>query len=256
MLLAIDIGNTNITLGVWDGKGWKHAWRLATAPEKTVDEYGLSLASLLRAHRLDDAIDAVIFCNVAPALDRVFTAACQRYLGLTAVAVTHDLDLGIQILTDAPGAVGADRLVNAVAAAALYPNPAITIDMGTATKLDVVSDAALQGGVIAPGLRLAADALVERAAQLSDVPLTAPPATLGRNTTHAMQSGLIFGYVSMIEGLIQRLCAEIPDLKEPTILGAGGYIDLVAPYTTIIDHVTPNLTLSGLRVIYERLQTA
>lgn len=253
MLLAIDIGNTNITLGIWNGTEWKHAWRLATAPEKTVDEYGLSLTALLRTHGLSDAIDAVIFCSVVPALSQTFTAACERYLGLTAVAVTLDLNLGIRIETDTPAAVGTDRIVNAVAAATFYPGPTITIDMGTATKLDVVSGGALLGGVIAPGLRLAADALTGRAAQLSDVALVAPPATLGRNTTHAMQSGLVFGYVSMIEGLVQRLCNEIPSLKKPTILGAGGYIDLVAPYTTIIDHVAPNLTLAGLRVIYERL---
>lgn len=255
MLLAIDIGNTNITLGVWNGRTWQQQWRLQTNHGRTVDEYGLQLKGLLDASQLTNTITGVVIASVVPMLTQTFKQVCQQYLHLFPLIVTPQTDIGLAISVDAPDAVGADRLVNAVAAAHLFKGPAIIVDMGTATKLDVVSaDKQFLGGIIAPGLQLAADALVSRAARLSHVALEAPPAAIGRNTVHAMQSGLIFGYVALIEGLLTRLLAEHPDQNQPVhILGTGGLIDLITPHTAVIHYTDPWLTLTGLRVIYQRI---
>ena len=255
MLLAVDIGNTNITLGVWDGHIWCEQWRLRTDSVRTSDEYGATLNALLRDADLRKAIKHVILASVVPPLTVTFTRLSERYLGQTAVLVNHTLSLGIRISTDEPAKTGVDRVANAVAAFYLYPGPSIVIDMGTATKLDVVTaEGNFLGGVIAPGLGLAADALTSRAAQLSQVALMAPPQALGRNTIHAIQSGLVFGYVGLIEGMVARLIAEHPDNGRPiTIIGTGGFIDLVAPHTAVFDVIDSSLTLSGLRIIHERL---
>jgi type III pantothenate kinase len=254
MLLAIDIGNTNITLGVWDGRAWLRQWRLGTVHERTVDEYGIILKALL--YDANAAIDQVIMSSVVPPLTGIFTAVSQQYLGRPALQVQPGLDTGIHIGTENPSQVGMDRVVNATAAYHIYPGPSIIVDMGTATKVDVVSAAGeLIGGVIAPGLRVAADALISRAAQLSRVALEAPPQVLGRNTIHAVQSGLIYGYASLIEGLVRRLINEHPDAGQTiSVIGTGGLIHLIAPHTGVIDHTDPWLTLTGLRLISERLQ--
>lgn len=256
MLLAIDIGNTNVTLGVWDGRQWQREWRLRTAHERTADEYGITLLTLLREVRLARAINQVILSSVVPALTTTFVQLSQDYLHLTPLLVGPDVDTGIRIATDNPPEVGTDRIVNAAAAYHLYQGPCIVIDMGTATTFDVVSgDGALLGVVIAPGLRLSANALAKEAAQLSQVPLTAPPQTIGRNTVHAVQSGLIFGYVCLIEGMVQRLLQEHPDREQPVhIVGTGGLIHLISAHTDVIDRVDPWLTLTGLRVINDRVR--
>jgi type III pantothenate kinase len=254
MLLAIDIGNTNVTLGLWDGRAWRRQWRLLTVHDKTSDEYGITLKALLEEAGLDGEVRHVIMASVVPPLTGVFARVSQRFLGLEAVQVNSSTDAGIRVMTDIPEQVGADRIVNAAAAFHLYPGPSITIDMGTATKFDFVGGAGdLLGGVIAPGLQLTADALASRAAKLSQVALEAPPATLGRNTTHAVQSGLVFGYVCMIEGIVKRLIEENRDERPRKILGTGGLIHLIASHTGIIDHVDPWLTLTGLRVIHDRV---
>lgn len=257
MLLAIDVGNTNVTLGLWDGTQWTDQWRLRTVHEKTVDEYWISVRTLLKERNLRSRVTRVVLSSVVPPLTATFADVCERYLGLTALQVNADTDTGIDVLTENPMEVGADRIVNAAAAFHLYGNSTIVIDMGTATTFDVVSAelsdpgrAALLGVVIAPGLRLAADALASRAAQLSRVALAAPPQVLGRNTIHAVQSGLVFGYVSMVEGMVRRLIEET-GLK-PTIIGTGGLINLITPHTGLIEHVEPWLTLTGLRIISER----
>lgn len=254
MLLAADIGNSNITLGVWNGQKWQEQWRLRTEQGRTTDEYGATINALLRDAGLKKAIRHVILASVVPPLTQTFAALSERYWGLTAVIVNHTLPTGIQICTDEPAKTGVDRIANAVAAFSLYPGPSIIIDMGTATKLDVVTAVGdFLGGVIAPGLGLAADALTSRAAQLSQVAFTAPPQAIGRNTVHAIQSGLIFGYVSLIEGMISRLQQEHPDNDRPiTIIGTGGLIQLVAPHTAVFDIIDATLTLSGLRLIHER----
>lgn len=254
MLLAIDIGNTQVALGVWDGRGWRNQWRLRTIHDQTSDEYGTVLMALLRESELAESITAVILSSVVPPLTRAFRQLCPAYLDLAPIVVDAHLDTGILIRTDRPEEVGADRIVNAVAAAHEFPGASIVIDIGTATTFDVVSAAReLLGVAIAPGLGLAAEALSARAAQLPQVPLEAPQRAIGRNTIEAMQSGLIFGYASLVDGMVARLLAEHPD--EPagvTIIGTGGLIGVVAPHTRTIQHVDPALTLTGLRLIYER----
>lgn len=255
MLLAIDIGNTNIKLGVWNGRVWQQQWRLEANHGRTADEYGILLKGLLHDAELKEPVNGVIIASVVPVLTSTFTGLSEMALGVRPLIVTSALDLGLEIQVDVPEAVGADRLVNAVAAYHLFRGPCIVIDMGTATKLDVLSAApAFLGGVIVPGLGVSADALARRAAKLSHVALEAPPSVIGRNTVHAVQSGLVFGYVSLIEGMIARLRAEHPDKNQPIrILGTGGLIGVVTPHTAVIDHTDPWLTLTGLRVIYERV---
>lgn len=250
MLLAIDVGNTNITLGAWDDARavWHAHWRLRTVHEKTVDEYWISLRTLLRDSGLLEVVDRVVLSSVVPPLTRTFSDLARHYLGLPALHVTHETPTGIRVATERPAEVGADRIVNAAAAFHRFGGPSLVIDMGTATTFDWVSaEGDLLGVVIAPGLRLAGDALAGRAAQLSRVALEAPPRVLGRNTIHAMQSGLIFGYVSLIEGMVARLSAELG--VRPTVIGTGGLITVITPHTTVIDHVEPWLTLAGLQHI-------
>jgi type III pantothenate kinase len=255
MLLALDIGNTNITFGVWNGRSWQHHWRLLTNPAQTADEYGIILKTLLKDVGLLTAVNQAIIASVVPTLSHTFAQICQQQLNIPFLMVNADLPTGLTILVDQPDAVGADRLVNAIAAYDLFQSPCIVIDMGTATKFDLVSARQeFLGGVIAPGLGLAAEALASRAAKLSHVALEAPPQTIGKNTVHAMQSGLVFGYLSLIEGLVARLRAEHPDNNQKIhILGTGGLIDLMAPHTAVFDHIDPWLTLTGLRVIHERV---
>ncbi len=257
MLLAIDIGNTNMTLGVWNGRSWSPQWRLHTTTELTVDELGLTLKSLLREFQLEGQVDRVALCSVVPWMTATFLNMAERYLGLPVLTLTHELDTGIRLGHDNPAEVGADRIANTVAAYAQFPGPSIVVDMGTATKFEVVTAAGLfMGGVIAPGLRLAADALASRAAQLRSVPLEAPPHIIGRNTIHAVQSGLILGYAAMIEAIVERLRLAHPDNgRYPiTIIGTGGNLGLVAGHIPVIDQVDPWLTLTGLRLVSDRLR--
>ncbi len=255
MLLAIDIGNTNILLGLWNGRSWQHQWRLRTASEQTADEFGVMLMSLLREFGVENLVRDVALCSVVPWLTKTFKQVSRQYLGVEAVQLTYQSDLGIKLGQDNPAEVGADRIANAVAAYHLFPGPNIIIDMGTATKFEVVNGSGeFLGGVITPGLRLSADALAGRAAQLRSVPLEAPPQMIGRNTIHAVQSGLILAYASMIDGVVIRLREELPEeIDQIHIVGTGGNIQLVADHTRTIKHVDPCLTLTGLRIVYERM---
>jgi type III pantothenate kinase len=250
MLMAIDIGNTNITLGLCDGQEWLRQWRLRTVHDMTVDEYGVYLKALLRELSAADMVDGVIISCVVPPLTTTFAEVSRSYLGQEALQVNAETKTGIRILTENPAEVGADRIVNAAAAHHLYTGPSIVVDMGTATTLDVVSAAGeLLGVVIAPGLGLAADALSSRAAQLGRVALEAPPSAIGRNTVQAMQSGLVFGYVALIEGMIRRISNEL-ETEDIRVIGTGGLISNIAAHTSMIDHVEPWLTLTGLELIY------
>jgi type III pantothenate kinase len=254
MLLAIDIGNTNITLGLWSGTEWISQWRLRTVHDMTVDEYGVYLNTLLREAGAKDLVADVITSSVVPPLTDTFSRVCQDYLGLQVLQVTDETKTGVTVMTDNPAEVGADRIVNAAGAVQLYPGPLIVVDMGTATTFDAISaNRELIGVAIAPGLRLAADALSSRAAQLGTVALVAPPKTIGRNTIHAMQSGLIFGYVSLIEGMVARIKTELEssDPSKVSVIGTGGLISTIKKHTPIIDHVEPWLTLIGLLSIHQ-----
>lgn len=257
MLLAIDIGNTNIVLGVWDQSVWRATWRLRTVTDITSDELGITLKGLLREHDLKRAVTRVILSSVVPQLTQTFLTASERYLKVFPLLVDTHLDLGIRNATDVPTQVGTDRLLNATAAFHRFKQACLVVDMGTATKLDVVtSQGEMLGGVISPGLGITADALFRRAAKLSQVDFQAPPAVIGRNTAHAIQSGLVFGYLGLVEGLIPRLVAELKNIDQaaqnPKIIGTGGWINVIAPHTNIIEEYDPWLTLNGLRIVAER----
>lgn len=255
MLLTIDIGNSNITIGVWEHETLQQEWRLQTVRDRTADEYGMTVRGLLNQSGYSHLIDGIVLASVVPHLTQTFINLCHKFLKVDPLVISPHLDLGFDIQVDNPLEVGADRLVNVVSGFALFEKPCIIVDMGTATTFDVVSkDGALLGVAIAPGLQLAANALTSRAARLSQVPLTAPPHATGKNTVHAVQSGFIFGYVALIEGMTRRLLQEHPDNDaDVKIIGTGGLITLVSGHTELFDHVDQTLTLNGLRLIYERL---
>ncbi len=256
MLMAVDIGNTNIHVGLWQAGAWQHDWRARTVADKMPDEY----AALLRI-LLDDVniafedISGVVISSVVPPLTDGFAQLARRYLGVEPLIVTHQVRTGITVDIDQPEQAGADRIVNTAAVVALYGGPAIVIDFGTATTFDVVSSgSAYVGGAIAPGLRVAHDALVSRAARLHKVDLVPPPSAIGTNTIHAMQSGIFWGYVGLVEGLVARLKASLGQSESQTpitVYATGGLATLFDQHTDMIDVIVPRLTLDGLRIIYE-----
>jgi len=251
--LAVDIGNTNVTLGLWHDGKWAHEWRARTVRDKTYDEYAALLRNFLRDADLDfDQIESVAIGSVVPPLTSAFVDLTHEYMEVDPLVVTARVKLGIKIDVDSPDLVGADRIINAAAVHYMRGVPAIVIDFGTATTFDVISkEGNYIGGSIAPGVGIALDALVERTSLLYKVPLEPPPSPIGRNTTHAIQSGLFLGYIEMIEGLVRRIRAEMPDGKEARIIATGGLAPVVARYTKVIEEVEPFLTLDGLRILYD-----
>jgi type III pantothenate kinase len=257
MLLAIDIGNTNIHFGLYDPRSgdWCCSWRSQTVHHRMSDEYAVLLRSFFQEHEVAfEDVDAVVMASVVPGLTPTFIEMCRRYLKRAPLNVEPSTNTGVRILLDNPSEVGADRIVNAAAVHALNQSPAIVIDFGTATTYDVInSQGEYLGGAIAPGIGLAHDALVQRAARLLKVDLVPPPAAIGRNTVHAMQSGLFLGYVAMIEGLVERIRAELGTMGETgvRVIATGGLAPLFAEHTGVIEQIAPNLTLDGLRIIWE-----
>lgn len=252
MLLAIDIGNTNIVLGLYDGQQLKESWRAATDPRRTTDEYAVMIYDFLarRGYRTEQISDAAI-SSVVPALTPVFRDLSQRYWEIEPLVVSVELDLGLRVLTDTPSEVGADRIVNAVAAKVIYGTPAIVIDFGTATTWDVVSkDGDYLGGAIAPGVGISAEALASRTARLHRIELTFPKNVIGKNTDASMRSGILFGYVAMVEGLTQRIQNELGGGAR--VIATGGLASVIAAQTKTIEVVDHDLTLEGLRIIWER----
>jgi type III pantothenate kinase len=252
MLLAIDIGNTNIHLGLWQNGEWALSWRARTVADKMPDEYGVLVGNFLTSADVESkAISGVIISSVVPPLTMAFRELVERYFEITPVMVTHETNTGIKIAIDQPEQAGADRIVNSAAVAALYGGPAIVIDFGTATTFDVVSaNKEYLGGAIAPGIGVAHDALVSRAARLHKVDLLPPPDPIGKNTIHAMQSGIFWGYVALIEGLTRRIKGSL-GADDAKVIGTGGLATLFNQHTDVIDLIAPELTLDGLRVIYE-----
>ncbi|GAB1421731.1 type III pantothenate kinase [Anaerolineales bacterium] len=252
MLLAIDIGNTNIHLGLWQNQtqAWRLSWRARTVADKMPDEYGVLVRNFLSSAGVEmDHVKGIVIGSVVPRLTVVFKEISQRYFQLMPIIVNATINLGIRIEIDNPQEAGADRLINAAAVKALYDHDAIVLDFGTATTFDVVRNGAYQGGAIAPGINLAHDALVKNAARLYKIDLEAPPSAIGKNTVHAMQSGIFWGYVGLLEGITARIKNELDeDIK---VIGTGGLAPLFNNYTNIIDFIAPELTLDGLRVIYE-----
>ncbi|GAB4527713.1 MAG: type III pantothenate kinase [Anaerolineales bacterium] len=251
MLLTIDIGNTNITLGLYEGETPGPRWRLATDHDRMPDEYGLQFYGLLTHAAIPvDAITGVCMASVVPPLTPKIEAACRKYLRQTPLVVRAGVKTGVRIRYEDPRAVGADRIVDAAAVQYLYGGPACVVDFGTATTFDAISaQGDYLGGAIAPGIGIAADALFRRAAKLPRVDLQRPPASIGRNTTHAMQSGLLFGYVGLVEGMVARFRRELG--AEMKVIATGGLAEIIADETPVIDIVAPWLTLEGLRLIWD-----
>lgn len=253
MLLAIDIGNTNIHLGLWQTDSWVLSWRARTVPDKMPDEYAVLVRNFLNSADVGyKAISGVIISSVVPPLTLAFTELVGRYIGIEPLIVNERLNTGVTIAIDQPEQAGADRIVNAVAVDALYGGPAIVIDFGTATTFDVISaDAEYLGGAIAPGINLAHDALVSRAARLHKVDLVPPPNPIGKNTIHALQSGIFWGYIALIEGMVTRLKATLA-VDDVKVIATGGLAAIFNKHTDVIDIIAPDLLLDGLRIIYER----
>ena len=254
MLLAIDIGNTTITVGIFDGARLKTTWKLATEVHRLADEYGTLLLNLLEREKLSASkIECAVFCSVVPTLVPVFQEVCHKYLGASPLVVEAGVKTGMRICMDNPREVGADRVVNAIAAHHLYKGTVIVIDLGTAMTFDVVSQKGdYLGGVIAPGINIACEALFTHTAMLPRIELVCPKQVIGRNTISAMQSGIILGYVGLIEGIIARIQQELEDKAK--VIATGGYAQLLANETSVIELVNPNLSLIGLRLVYEMNQ--
>lgn len=252
MLLAVDIGNTNIVLGLYDGTRLLHTFRIASARARTADEYGVLLYQLAQQRHIDTTcIDGTIVASVVPPLTEVLINALRMTFAREPLVVGPGLKTGMSVLYENPREVGADRIVNAVAAYERARAPLIVVDFGTATTFDCVSAAGeYLGGVIVPGILVSLDGLLASAAKLTRIEVAEPPRVLGRNTTHALQSGIIFGYASMVDGLIEKLAAELD--TNMAVFGTGGLAPLVAKHTKSIREVCPDLTLEGLRLIYER----
>jgi type III pantothenate kinase len=251
MLLTVDVGNTNINIGVFDGSKLKATWKVATGVHRMPDEYASLLLNLFDRQSIDASqITDAILCSVVPTLVGVFEEVCRRYLKVLPLVVESGVKTGVRICLDNPREVGADRVVNAVAAHQLYGGSVIVIDLGTATTFDAVSeDGDYLGGAIAPGIAIATEALFTRTAALPRVELTHPKRAVGRNTVAAMQSGIVFGYAGLIEGIVARIQQEMGGKAK--VVATGGYAELLARETPVIEVVNPDLTLVGLRLIYE-----
>ena len=251
MLLTIDIGNTNLTLGLYEGDKLGAHWRLATDHNRMPDEYGLQFLGLLQnAEKTLSEITGISLASVVPPLTGRVIQACREYLKQEPLVVDAGIKTGIKIRYEDPKAVGADRVCDAVAVMKLYGGPACVVDFGTATTFNAITkDGEYLGGAITAGINLAAEALYTRAAKLPRIDLQVPPSVIGRNTVHAMQSGLLFGYVSMVEGMVARFRSELgSDMK---VIATGGLAEIVAKETREINIIAPWLTLDGLRIIWE-----
>ena len=259
MLLAIDIGNTNIVLGIFDGETLVVSWRLATLNDRTADELWVLVSRLLSTDGIETSqIDGVILSSVVPPLTQTVAEMVSRGLGQATLHVDAD-NAGLPIRYQNPAEVGADRLANGVAALELYgesARPVIVVDFGTATTFDAISEAReYLGGLICPGVEISADALFQHAARLPRVEVRKPGELIGRTTEASMQSGLFFGYVAMVEGIVNRLRGTLQGDRRAVCVATGGLAAAITAETDVIDHVDPDLTLIGLRLVWERNNT-
>jgi type III pantothenate kinase len=249
-LLVVDVGNTNIVLGIYRDDQLLRSWRLATARDRTADEYGI-LARQLLDGAVPGALGGAIVGSVVPPLNSAISQMVKQYFGVEPMFVEPGVKTGIAIHVDNPQEVGADRIINCVAAYEAFGGPTIIVDFGTATTFDVVTaNAEYIGGVIAPGLTISAEALFARAARLPRVDIRRPPHVIGTNTVVNMQSGIYFGYLGLVDGLLARMKKEIKGLKR--VIATGGLSSLFADDSEHIDEIDPELTLKGLKIIYER----
>jgi type III pantothenate kinase len=247
VLLAIDVGNTQTALGLFDGERLAEHWRLATEPRRTSDELGLVLGGLVDLER----VDGVCLASSVPALLRAYEEVAGRWAHAPLVVVGPGTRTGIPIRYDDPREVGPDRIANAVAAKERYGVPCIVVDFGTSTNFDVVSrDGEYVGGVLAPGVEISMDALFARAARLFKVDFVAPPTVIAKTTAAALQSGLVYGFAGQVDALVERIRAELGD--EARAIATGGLADLIAPHARTIERIDPFLTLEGLRLVWTR----
>lgn len=251
MLLVLDTGNTNIVLGVYEGTELKHHWRMETYRQKTEDEYAMQVKALFSHVGLEFTdIDGIIISSVVPPVMFPLEQMCKKYFNQEPVIVGPGVKTGLNIKYENPREVGADRIVNAVAAISEYGSPLIIVDFGTATTYCYVNEhAEYMGGAIAPGINISMEALFDRASKLPRVELTRPEHVVGKNTVSAMQAGILYGYVGQVEGLVGRMKAE--SKKVPTVIATGGLAPLIGKETDVIDVVDDYLTLKGLKLIYE-----
>jgi type III pantothenate kinase len=251
MLLTIDVGNTNLTLGLYEGAQLGAHWRLATDHNRMPDEYGLQFLGLLQnAGKTLDDIHGISLASVVPPLTGRVIQACREYVKKEPLVVDAGVKTGIKIRYDDPKAVGADRVCDAVAVLKLYGGPACVVDFGTATTFNAITkEGEYLGGAITAGINLAAESLFTHAAKLPRIDLQRPPSVIGRNTTHAMQSGLLFGYVSMVEGMVARFRSELGSGMK--VIATGGMAEVIAKETQVVNFIEPWLTLDGLRMIWE-----
>ncbi len=263
MLLALDVGNTNTVLGLYRLSGQEDgsseliaSWRVTTHLNQTADEYGVLFLNLFAMQQLDvKQVIAIIISSVVPPIESTLRRVCERYFKLQPMFIEPGIKTGMPILVDNPAELGADRLVNDVAAFAKYGGPVIVVDFGTATTFDVVTvHGEYVGGVIAPGLGISADALFARAARLSRVDIKKPAKVIGTNTISNMQSGLFYGYIGLVDGILERLIDEmaLPSDRKPRVIATGGLARLIVEESKYIEAVDDTLTLDGLRLIYER----
>jgi len=252
MLLVIDAGNSNITLGVFRGAELVAQWRLLTDRDKTGDQYGGEIRDLVEQAGIDrQEIEGIAIASVVPPLDRHFRQISESSFGLKPLFVDHTTDAGLKILYDSPADIGADRICDAAAAVTKYGAPCIVVDFGTATTFNAVNAAnEYLGGVIAPGIKISAEALFSRAAKLPRVEIKRPEKVIATSTTGAMQSGLYHGYAGLIDGLLEKIIAEMG--SRPRVIATGGLAPLIAGASKFIELIDETLTLDGLRLIYER----
>jgi len=257
MLLVIDVGNTNTVLGLYDGEHLIHDWRIRTVVDHTIDEYGMLIYNLYKTSRIDAhkiIKDIIISCVVPPMLN-ILEPLCQKYFNVKPLIVGPGVKTGMPIFYDNPKEVGADRIVNAVAGFEKYKQDLIIVDFGTATTFDYVSKKGeYMGGCIAPGIMISSEALFERAAKLPRVELSKPKCIVGKDTVSSMQAGIMYGYAGLVDGICERIRAEVK--SDPLVIGTGGLARIVAPETKSIKVVDDMLTLEGLRIIYLRNKTA
>jgi len=252
VLLAVDIGNTNIVAGVFSGDSLLAHWRLATEAHRMPDELAVLFRSLVQLDGLDGrGLKGAIVAGVVPSVQASVCEAIRRLWSIEPLVVSPRIDLGIHVEYNPPHGVGADRIANAVAAVKFYGAPVIVVDFGTGTNFDVIDHRGTYiGGAIAPGLEIAADALYARTAQLPHVPLEPPRRAIGQSTVEALQSGILFGYAGLVDGLVERIGAALQGT--PHVVATGGLGDVIGPLTRRVQDINPNLTLAGLQVIHQR----